>query len=164
MPVILYGCGKTEENRAPTEIENKVEAEVEIIEKVARKPLAEPTSLSSTKTVEEEVVLAPAAYVGYTPELFAELKGLAPVAIFFHSSSCAPCTELDASINMNLASLPKGATILKADFDVETQLRKEYAIFTQPTVAVFDRGGLLIEKLYVPSFAEIKTALIAAGE
>src|SRR5690606_37693153 len=46
--------------------------------------------------------------------------------IFFAASWCPTCRALDEGIKSDLSSIPADLTILKADYDKETDLKKKY--------------------------------------
>jgi thiol-disulfide isomerase/thioredoxin len=68
------------------------------------------------------------------------------VVIFFHASWCPSCRGLNSSIESNIASIPEGVTILKADYDKETELKKKYGVTYQHTLVQVDKDGNMIKK------------------
>lgn len=68
------------------------------------------------------------------------------VVLFFHASWCPSCRGLNARIEGNLGSIPEGVTILKTDYDRETELRKKYGVTYQHTLVQVDADGNLIKK------------------
>lgn len=68
------------------------------------------------------------------------------VVIFFHASWCPSCRGLNKDIEENLSSIPENIVILKADYDTETELKKEYGVTTQHTMVQVDAEGNLIKK------------------
>jgi thiol-disulfide isomerase/thioredoxin len=68
------------------------------------------------------------------------------VIIFFHATWCPSCRALSADIERNKGAIPEGITILKADFDTETELRKKYGVTTQHTLVQVDANGALVKK------------------
>lgn len=68
------------------------------------------------------------------------------VIIFFHAAWCPSCRALSNDIESNISAIPAGTTILKADYDTETELRKKYEVTTQHTLVQVDQNGNLIKK------------------
>jgi len=64
--------------------------------------------------------------------------------IFFHAEWCASCKALEAGINKE--TIPEGLTILKADFDTDTELRKKYEVLSQHTLVSVDAEGNELRK------------------
>ena len=84
-------------------------------------------------------------YTEYSAEKLAEAQGNGKLALFFHADWCPSCRALDSDIRESMATLGAG-TILKVDYDEETELKREYGITTQHTVVFFDENGELVEK------------------
>jgi thiol-disulfide isomerase/thioredoxin len=68
------------------------------------------------------------------------------VVLFFHASWCPSCRGLNTSIESNLKSIPEGVTILKTDYDKETELKKKYGVTYQHTLVQVDKDGNMIKK------------------
>lgn len=68
------------------------------------------------------------------------------VVLFFHASWCPSCRALNSNIESNRSEIPAGVSILKADYDEETELRKKYGVTTQHTLVQVDKDGNLIKK------------------
>jgi thiol-disulfide isomerase/thioredoxin len=60
---------------------------------------------------------------------------------FFHASWCPICQGIDKEINMDTSKIPAGVTVIKADFDSSTELRKKYGVTTQYTFIQVDNNG-----------------------
>ena len=143
----LIGCGHngTETEEAPADTEEVAEEMVE------------------ETTEEAKEAAAYGTFADYSAESFATLKGSAPVALFFHAEWCSTCLGIESAIEENLASLPEGTTILEANFDTETELKKEYGVNMQSTLVFFDAAGNEVERLNGAStFDQIKAALVAS--
>lgn len=102
-------------------------------------------TLPSQKEKKEEVssdnVQRNAQYQDYSESTYSELLGEKPLALFFHASWCPTCRSEEKLIQENLSSFPKDFTILKADYDTETELKKKYGITMQSIVVVIDETG-----------------------
>ncbi|HMO78215.1 MAG TPA: thioredoxin family protein [Candidatus Paceibacterota bacterium] len=84
------------------------------------------------------------AYEVYSAEKLAAAAG--DVVIFFNATWCPSCRALKADIEANLSAIPAGTTILTADYDTETELKKKYGVTTQHTLVQVDTNGNLIKK------------------
>ena len=62
----------------------------------------------------------------------------------FFATWCPSCVTADKGISG--AEIPDGLTILKADFDSETELRKQYGVTSQHTYVQVDADGNLVKK------------------
>lgn len=60
---------------------------------------------------------------------------------FFHASWCPICQSIDKDIKADMSKLPKNVTLIKTDFDKETELRKKYGVTTQYTFVQVDNDG-----------------------
>lgn len=100
----------------------------------------------ATDTIDKADAMAKAGlYEAYAPEKLARaLDG--DVVLFFHASWCPSCRGLNADIEKNLEAIPGGLSILKTDYDTETELRKKYEITYQHTLVQVDKDGNLIKK------------------
>ncbi len=97
-----------------------------------------------------------ASYEPYSFERMEELKGKRKFALFFHASWCPTCRKIESFLLENLAGLGQ-ATILKADFDTELELRKEYGVAVQSTVLFFDAQGAVAQKAIDPSLDSVRS-------
>jgi thiol-disulfide isomerase/thioredoxin len=68
------------------------------------------------------------------------------VVLFFHASWCPSCRALNSDIEANAATIPAGVTILKTDYDKETELKKKYGVTTQHALVQVDGDGNMITK------------------
>lgn len=85
------------------------------------------------------------SYEAYSTDKLARAK-TGDVVLFFHASWCPSCRGLNSSIESNLKSIPEGVSILKTDYDKETELKKKYAITYQHTLVQVDKDGNMIKK------------------
>lgn len=85
-------------------------------------------------------------WTDYDPALLANAED-GRVLLFFHASWCPSCRALERSINENLSEIPSDVTIMKVDFDTETELRQKYGIVRQHTLVHVDANGNEIETL-----------------
>lgn len=66
--------------------------------------------------------------------------------IFFHANWCPSCLAADKDFEANQSQIPSDVTILRADYDTETELKKKYGIVTQDTFVQIDANGAEVTK------------------
>jgi len=86
------------------------------------------------------------SYEGYEASKIAMASATQDVVLFFHASWCPSCRALNGDIEKNVGAIPAGVTILKTDYDKETELKKKYGVTTQHTLVQVDKDGNLIKK------------------
>lgn len=84
-------------------------------------------------------------YEAYALEKLARAE-TGDVVLFFHASWCPSCRGLNSDIESNRSSIPEGVSILKVDYDKETELKKKYGVTYQHTLVQVDKDGTLIKK------------------
>lgn len=85
-----------------------------------------------------------ASYEEYSPEKMEKAKE-GKVVIFFYANWCTTCRGHEKSILENIEDLPEGLTILKADFDTETELKKKYGVRFQHSFVQVDENGEMLK-------------------
>lgn len=99
-----------------------------------------------TSTMEKpDTMMSVGTYEAYSPEKIARAED-GDVVLFFHASWCPSCRGLNTSIESNMKSIPAGVTILKTDYDKETELKKKYGVTYQHTLVQVDKNGNVIKK------------------
>lgn len=93
----------------------------------------------------EEANMSYGSYEAYAPEKLSRAES-GKVVLFFHASWCPSCRSLGADIESNLSQIPSGVSILKVDYDRETELRKKYGVTYQHTLVQVATDGSLIKK------------------
>ena len=63
------------------------------------------------------------------------------VVLFFQASWCPSCRALDSDIKKNLTDIPSDVSILRLDYDKETELKKKYGVRSQHTFVQVDSNG-----------------------
>jgi len=136
--VVIVGIGifafygdKTEKQNTTSEVQNKA----------ATNEVPTPEQ-PNTQAV---VGAGAGSYEAYSPEKIARAE-TGDVVLFFHASWCPSCRALNTDIEKNVGAIPAGVTILKTDYDKETELKKKYGVTTQHTVVQVDTDGNLIKK------------------
>jgi len=92
-----------------------------------------------------EDMMKSGSYEVYAPEKLARAE-TGDVVLFFHASWCPSCRGLNADIEQNLSAIPAGVSILKVDYDTETELKKKYGVTYQHTLVQVSADGTLIKK------------------
>lgn len=93
----------------------------------------------------EDVTVKAGSYESYSGEKIS-MAATDSVVLFFHASWCPSCRALNADIEKNASVIPAGTTILKTDYDKETELKKKYGVTSQHTLVQVDKDGNLIKK------------------
>lgn len=107
--------------------------------------MEEKESVVKDDTTKTETVVKAGSYEAYSVDKLARAEN-GDVVLFFHASWCPSCRGLNKDIENNLASIPGGVTILKTDYDKETELKKKYGVTYQHTLVQVDKDGNLIKK------------------
>lgn len=76
-------------------------------------------------------------YIDYSEENYANAEGRR--WLFFHAGWCPQCRALEKDIQES--GVPDGVTILKVDYDNETELKKKYGVTLQTTIVEVDEQG-----------------------
>jgi len=95
--------------------------------------------------MEAEEMMKSGTYEAYAPQKLARAE-TGDVVLFFHASWCPSCRGLSSDIEENLSAIPEGVSILKVDYDTETELKKKYGVTYQHTLVQVDADGTLIKK------------------
>lgn len=96
-------------------------------------------------TATTDTMLKVGSYEAYSPEKLAMAES-GDVVLFFHASWCPSCRALNSDIEKNAGSIPSGVSILKLDYDKETELKKKYGVTYQHTLVQVDKDGNMIKK------------------
>lgn len=104
---------------------------------------AEPTAVIEAADPQP---LAAGVYTEYSKDKVASAAD-GTTLVFFHASWCPSCNTLDKDLVANEANIPADVTILKADFDSQTELKKQYGVTKQHTLVEVDADGNKIRTL-----------------
>lgn len=96
-------------------------------------------------TTKTDAVIKAGSYEAYSADRIARAE-TGDVVLFFHASWCPTCRGLNTNIENNLASIPVRVTILKIDYDKETELKQKYGVTYQHTLVQVDKDGNIIKK------------------
>jgi thioredoxin-like negative regulator of GroEL len=96
------------------------------------------------ENTEETVLVASAqglGYVDYTDTVLEDSNGSTQV-LFFHAPWCSVCNFFEGQIEEQ--GVPDGVTIVKIDFDSETELKNQYGVNVQSTFVLLDENGEIV--------------------
>ncbi len=108
------------------------------------------TTVNSSALVEEnnseetseqqpiETASSQGKYVDYTEQSLQESADTKRV-VFFHAPWCSTCNFYEGQIEDQ--GVPSGVTILKVDYDSETELKELYGVNIQSTFVLLDENG-----------------------
>lgn len=137
--VFVFSGNGTGNNKA---VENKIEeAQTANVNAVKTEPEQEGAESKASK----EGSAAAGSYESYDASKVARAES-GKVVLFFHASWCPTCRALNGDIEKNLSAIPGGTTILKTDYDKETELKKKYGVTYQHTLVQVDKDGNMIKK------------------
>ena len=88
---------------------------------------------------EEPVATTPGSFRGYSASAVSAAEG--DVVIGFFASWCPSCRALESDIDNSASDIPSDLTILKADYDSESALKKKYGVTSQHTLVQVDASG-----------------------
>lgn len=91
---------------------------------------ARPTTPTSSTGVDR--------YVTYSDSVLADSTDSKRV-LFFHATWCTVCNAFEREIKAE--GVPEGITLIKANFDNDTDLKKEYGITVQSTFVLLDENN-----------------------
>jgi thioredoxin 1 len=113
-------------------------------------PAARPSSSSTSNSTKAG---QPGPYIDYATYLKDKTAYTGRrVALFFWASWCPICQGDDDYIRGTIASrqFPQDLTIVKVDYDVETQLEQKYGVTSQATFVPIDATGKALSPPVVP--------------
>jgi thioredoxin 1 len=137
---------KTEENKMAAEKAMMEKKAVEEKDAMMKKDEAVMADKGMDNPMEKgDAMMMKGSYETYSAEKIARAeKG--DVVLFFHASWCPSCRSINSDIESNISSIPEGVSILKVDYDRETELKKKYGVTYQHTFVQVDKDGNLIKK------------------
>jgi thioredoxin-like negative regulator of GroEL len=109
---------------------------------------------ASAKTETAAPIEKNAAYVIYDEKVETMRQGNRHV-LFFYADWCPTCVQWEKNLTGDFMNITGNAMIIRADYDKETELKKQYGITAQSTAVFIDENGELVEKVTEPSVAKI---------
>ena len=76
----------------------------------------------------------------------AEQKTGNKIVLFFHAPWCPYCKAANLAFLERTAEIPAGVTVLKTDYDSNTELKKKYGVTYQHTFVQVDAQGNMVTK------------------
>lgn len=111
-----------------------------------------------TKVTESQV--SKWIYADYSSETVASARADGQkVVLFFWAAWCPFCKAADAEFQSNLEEIPGGVTLLKTNYDTETELKQKYGVTYQHTFVQIDSSGEQLAKWAGGGINELKTNL-----
>jgi thiol-disulfide isomerase/thioredoxin len=105
----------------------------------------ETMSSESTMSKSSEVMVKAGSFKDYDKALLTNAS-TGKVVIFFSAPWCPTCNATNKDLNSKLDKIPSNITILKADYDTSTELKKQYGVTQQHTFVQVDANGSQIKK------------------
>jgi thiol-disulfide isomerase/thioredoxin len=102
-------------------------------------------------------------YLDYSPQVLADAetaqKSGRKVVLFFYAPWCPYCRAADSDFKTRLGTdaFPKNTTLIKTDYDSQTELKKKYGVTHQHTFVQIDASGNQITKWVSGDSAELQT-------
>jgi len=121
----------------------KEDAMMEEKEKSSEEGITEEEDLAMGDPIEQELTPEDfeGIYMDYSESGLSETEN---TVLFFHANWCPSCRALDKGLLED--TIPENLTILKVDYDTQTELRKKYGIVSQHTLVQVDNEGNEIKK------------------
>lgn len=164
--LLLSGCflftpTEVEENELPpVSVDQESEEETE---EAVDEPTEEGETSADAPSEPVELVAAATAAPQYTAYSEAKRQELletqTPHVIFFHAEWCPTCRAFEDRLDETLSSYPNGTIILKANFDTEKELKKEYTVRSQSTLTVVKADGTKLVTLVDPTDEVLQAAI-----
>lgn len=96
---------------------------------------------------EEKIMKQEGAYKDYSATTVnSEQAAGQKVVLFFHAPWCPFCRTADSAFQAQLDKIPDGVTVLKTDYDSQTELKQKYGVTYQHTFVQIDNQGNQIIK------------------
>lgn len=73
---------------------------------------------------------------------------------FFHASWCPTCQAIQKEIDADMNRIPAGVTMIKTDYDANTDLRQKFGVTYQYTFVQVDANGNKTDKWSATSLAD----------
>lgn len=111
-----------------------------------------PEKQEITPTLDENVQASASTYLDYSPEVIEVAKTAQKsgrrVVLFFHANWCPFCIAADKNFKANIHTdeFPKNITLIKTDYDTQTELKKKYGVTYQHTFVQIDSDGNQLTK------------------
>ncbi len=109
-------------------------------------------------TSQESMVKKAGAYKDYSESTVKDEQAQGQkVVLFFHAPWCPFCKAADSAFKSKLGEIPSGVTVLKTDYDSNTDLKKKYGVTYQHTFVQIDQQGNMVTKWNGGDIDSLKT-------
>jgi len=99
------------------------------------------------------------SYVEFSPATLTQAQKNGKTVLFFHAKWCPFCKTADSAFKSNADEIPEGVTVLKTDYDSNSELKTKYGVTTQHTFVQIDAQGNQITKWISGDIDELKANL-----
>jgi len=141
--VVVGGVYASMGDRGETMLEKKMDDSTMVKDETIKGD--EMMEKDETSMMDKGDAMMKGSYEAYSSEKIARAE-TGDVVLFFHASWCPSCRSLNSDIEGNRGTISEGVTILKVDYDKETELKKKYGVTYQHTLVQVDKDGNLIKK------------------
>ncbi|MBI2617594.1 thioredoxin family protein [Candidatus Gottesmanbacteria bacterium] len=87
------------------------------------------------------------AYLDYSDTNKVHSQKFGKTVLFFAATTwCQTCSELDKEIRQRIGEIPADLTILKVDYDNDSEMKSNYRVTQQHTLIVLDKKGNEIKR------------------
>ena len=173
--LVLSGClvaGPVSEPAEEIPPAPQTQESEETTDEPAEEAVDEPTEEGETSAEAPEEPTELVAATKSTPQFieYSEAKRQELLAngeahvLFFHADWCPTCRHMEDNFNETLSSFPNGTVILKASFDKDKDLKKEYGVRSQSSVTVVGASGQKLVTLVAPENDVLKSAISESFE
>jgi thiol-disulfide isomerase/thioredoxin len=141
--LLLAACGSAGQTTTADPARSDSSSSAAPSEPAANKSHASRKAEKKTKGAEPEIVAG--RYVDWA-DFDADRSAYADsdIVLFFHAPWCPSCQATEASIDAD--GVPDGLTLVKVDFDSQTELRQKYGVTYQHTYVLVDPDGTQLKK------------------
>ncbi len=153
--LLLSACNSTSTEPVETGDEANESAEQIAKEKAESTEAKKTPTTQETSTTTELTETQSPQYIPYSADIYKEILGKKPLALFFHATWCSTCKKMNKNITDALSTFPNNTIILKVDYDSETELKKTYGITSQSTIVIVDKNGKALKTLVAPDNEEL---------
>ena len=96
---------------------------------------------------DDQNMTAKGQYVEYSAAAVeAQQRAGNKVVLFFHAPWCPFCRSADAAFQSRTGDIPAGVAVFKADYDTNTELKRQYGVTYQHTFVQIDADERLVTK------------------
>lgn len=135
--VSMAGCHHGEKTSDKVDLDN-MENQAKTIKDLMNDDIEKDKTVSQADDKIDGVGL----YQEYDVATVDTFKGKKPYALYFSADWCSGCVALEKDLASS--ELPKSVAIFKADFDAESELKKEYGVTEKHTGVFFDATGEIV--------------------